>query len=128
DTVTVIDPVHRVEVLENTTLLVHDEPWSGPYQPSINQLTANVARTLRTPSGLIVFSGMGDDGDLGGRLIKQRKGQVWAQSPESCIIASMPEAVIGSGCVDRTGTPRELALALAEFIDKPILNQGATGS
>ena len=115
NTVTVIDPVHRVEVLENGTLLIHEERWAGPYQPCINQLAANVARALRLPAGMIVFSGMGDDGGLGGRFIKQRKGQVWAQSPDSCVIASMPEAALKSGCVDVTGTPQELAIALANF-------------
>lgn len=128
DTVTVIDPVHRVEVLENATLLVHEEPWAGPYHPSINQLAANVARALRVPAGLIVFSGMGDDGVLGGRLIKQRRGRVWAQAPDTCVIASMPEAVIRSGCVDRVGTPRELAEALVTFVGTSLYSEGATGS
>lgn len=128
DTVTVVDPVHRVEVLENATLLVHEERWAGPYQPSINQLAANVARALREPAGMIVFSGMGDDGGLGGRLIKQRKGQVWVQSPDTCVIASMPEAALQAGCVDRIGTPRELAEALVAFLETSIYSEGATGS
>lgn len=128
DTVTVIDPVHRVEVLENATLLVHEGPWAGPYQPSINQLAANVARVLRVPTGLIVFSGMGDDGALGGRLIKQRCGQVWVQTPDTCVVASMPEAAMQLGCVEQVGTPRELAEALVNFVSRPLCSEGATGS
>ncbi|MDO3383184.1 chemotaxis protein CheB [Gilvimarinus algae] len=116
NTVTIVDPVKRVEIQENSTLVLHDEPWGGCYQPSIDQLVANLARTHRQRSGLIVFSGMGNDGSASCRFIRQQRGQVWVQDPDSCVLDSMPAATLQTGCVDRIGTPADLAQSLEIFL------------
>ncbi|MDO3387583.1 chemotaxis protein CheB [Gilvimarinus sp. SDUM040013] len=110
--ITIVDPARRVQVLENSTLIVHDEPWGGCYQPSIDQLVANLARTHKNRCGMIVFSGMGEDGSASCRFIKQQGGQVWVQAPENCVVDSMPCAVLETECVDLTAEPAELARAL----------------
>lgn len=104
----------RMEVLANGTLALNEAPWGGPYAPSADQFAANVAWVYGPRAGLIVFSGMGDDGASACRLIKQRGGQVWAQSPASCASSSMPDSALATGCVDFTGTPEQLAHHLAE--------------
>lgn len=115
DAITLITAERRVDILENGTLLVTEQPWGGCYAPSIDQVAANVARVYREHSGLIVFTGMGDDGAASGRLIKQQGGQVWVQTPASCTSASMPEAALATTCVSYSGTPKELAQQLAAF-------------
>lgn len=114
---TLIDPGKRVEVQSNGTLMVYDEAWGGGYKPSIDQLVANVARTHGPRCGVIVFSGMGEDGAASTRLVHQQKGQVWVQRPESCVVDSMPRAAIATGCVNREGTPAELAEALTRLVN-----------
>ncbi len=116
DSLVLVTADRRVDILENGTLSLSSEPWGGCYAPSIDQVVANVARTYRERSGLIVFTGMGDDGAASGRLIKQQGGQVWAQTPASCASASMPEAALATACVSVTGTPAELAQRLAHHI------------
>lgn len=113
DAITLITADHSVEIFDNGTLLVSEKPWGGCYAPSIDQVAANVARAYRERSGLIIFTGMGDDGAASGRLIKQQGGQVWVQSPESCTSSSMPEAALATQCVSYSGTPKELAQRLA---------------
>lgn len=115
NTVTIITADRSINIYDNGTLMMSKSPWMGSYAPSINQISANVARVYRQQSGLIIFSGMGDDGATGGRLIKQQGGLVWAQSPEQSTIASMPREVIATGAVSFTGAPHELALALARL-------------
>jgi chemosensory pili system protein ChpB (putative protein-glutamate methylesterase) len=110
-----------VELLENGTLMPSDRPWGGCYAPSVDELAANVARVYRQAAGMIVFSGMGDDGAAASRLIRQQGGQVWAQTPASCVSSSMPDAALAAGCVDFTGTPEELADALAERWSTPLI-------
>lgn len=113
-----------VEILENGTLMVKDEPWPGPYSPSADQVIANVARNFPGRCGAIIFSGMGDDGAVSSRLMRQRGGSVWVQSPESCACASMPEAVIAINSkagsietgVDAIGSPQALASAFMHHI------------
>lgn len=108
-----------VDFLSNGTVTVRSEPWPGVYSPAIDQVLANMARCFGSRCNAIVFTGMGEDGAAGARLIHQQGGQVWAQQPESCTVASMPEAVIGTDVVSVTGTPTELALQLTQFMQSP---------
>jgi len=100
---------HCVEFLANRTMVVTEAPWPGPYSPSIDQVFANSARSFGSRCGVIVFSGMGDDGAAGARLVHQQGGQVWVQSPESCTIDSMAQATIATQVVSKFGTPSQLA-------------------
>ena len=115
NTITLVTADCSVNIHDNGTLVVSKNPWGGCYSPSIDQVTANVARVYRQRSGIIIFSGMGDDGAASSRLIKQQGGKVWVQSPEQSTIASMPEAAIAAGTVSFIGTPPELADALAKL-------------
>lgn len=115
NTITLVTADRSVIIHDNGTLVVGKNPWSGYYSPSIDQVAANVARVYRQRSGIIVFSGMGDDGAASCRLIKQQGGKVWAQEPGQSTIASMPEAAIATGTVSFKGTPPELADALAKL-------------
>jgi chemosensory pili system protein ChpB (putative protein-glutamate methylesterase) len=104
----------RVELLPNRTLYIHaDTEWNGNYIPSINQLVANIAYIYKQACGLIIFTGMGDDGAASCRLLHQQGGTIWAQTPESSTSDSMPLAAMATGYVSLTGTPEQLAQALA---------------
>ncbi|RYY77389.1 MAG: chemotaxis protein CheB [Gammaproteobacteria bacterium] len=115
NTITLITANRSVNIHNNGTLVVDKKPWSGYYSPSIDQVAANVARVYRKHSGMIVFSGMGDDGAASCRLIKQQGGKVWVQAPEQCTIASMPDAALATGAVSFAGSPVELADELARL-------------
>lgn len=97
-------PFHRV--------LETDQPWSGPYQPVCDQVIAELARQYRRRCGVIVFSGLCDDGALGCRIAQSQGSTVWVQSPASCDCPEMPNAAIATGAVDFQGAPAELAAAL----------------
>lgn len=118
NTIALVTAERRVDILENGTLLITADQWGGRYAPSIDQIAANVARTYRERCGLILFTGMGDDGAASSRLIKQQGGQVWVQSPTSCTSPSMPEAALATDCVSYSGTPIELAQHLTEHMTK----------
>ena len=111
--VTARDPV---EILANGTLVVnYGQSWKGSYAPAIDQIAANAARIYRERCGLIIFTGMGDDGAASCRLIKQVGGKAWAQSPDDCTSDSMPSSALATGCVSLSGTPEYLARALAQL-------------
>lgn len=104
----------HIMVQDNGTLSVTDQAWSGRYSPSIDQVFANVAVSYGQHSGVIIFSGMGDDGTSGARLVKQKGGRVWAQSPDSCVVSSMPDEVISAGLTEVVATPEGLAEQFAQ--------------
>ena len=98
-------PFHRV--------LATRKPWEGAYQPPIDQVVGDLARLYQQRCGVIVFSGMCDDGALGCRVIQACGGTVWAQSPDSCVSPDMPNAALATGVVSLQGTPAQLAQALS---------------
>ena len=113
--VAVIASGEFIEILENGTLAVRDREWPGPYQPSIDQVVANVSQTFAKRCGVIIFSGMGEDGAAGARLIKKQGGVVWTQSAETCACSSMPDSAVATGCVSYSGTPKALAKHLVQY-------------
>lgn len=104
-----VSPKHQIEIDDFGALNPSKLPWVGYYKPSVDQVVAKVWRKYGKYGGVIVFSGMGDDGAKNCRMIKNAGGQVWAQSPESCAIDSMPREVMKTNCVNYQGTPEQLA-------------------
>lgn len=124
NSLTLITAQDCVEVLGNGTLAIHyGRGWKGDYAPSIDQVAANVAQVYRESCGLIIFTGMGDDGAASCRLVKQVGGQVWVQRPDDCTSDSMPVCAMATGCVGLSGSPEYLAKALAKLLGKRRLTQ-----
>lgn len=98
-------------------------PWAGRYRPAIDAVVAPLARLYQNRCGVIVFSGLGDDGALGCRLARASGAQVWVQTPASCISPAMPEAALATGAVSFQGNPTELAAQLAEHCRRHIPTQ-----
>lgn len=111
----VLVPVdRRFALAEDGRVELRDEPIRGPYKPCIDEVMEEVARHYGAHCHAIVFSGMGEDGALGALAVNDAGGQVWAQSAESCVISSMPDAARRRGVVRFSGSPQELAARLAE--------------
>ncbi len=125
NSLTLITAKDPVELLGNGTLMVnYGQAWKGDYAPSIDQVAANAAQIYRERSGLIIFTGMGDDGAASCRIMKQVGGQVWVQRPDDCTSDSMPVSALATGCVGLSGTPEYLAKALAKLVAKHRLTRG----
>jgi chemosensory pili system protein ChpB (putative protein-glutamate methylesterase) len=98
----------------------HD--WSGPYGPSIDQVIVNVHRYFQTRMGVILFSGMGNDGSEALVSLPERELPVWIQTPATCANASMPESALGTGRVSFHGTPFQLANQLVNRLKNHWMN------
>jgi chemotaxis protein methyltransferase CheR/two-component system CheB/CheR fusion protein len=64
----------------------------------------------------IILSGMGSDGTLGLRAIKENAGLSMVQSPESAKFDSMPRSAIDAGVADIVVTAKELPLRLLAYL------------
>ncbi|MBQ0799009.1 MAG: chemotaxis protein CheB [Porticoccaceae bacterium] len=107
--VSIVRPDHKIRITPERKFQTLKAPWGGSYRPSIDYVAEMVARKYGAAAGLIVFTGMGDDGVLGSQHIRENGGQVWAQQPKTCMVSAMPDAVINAGTVDFTGSISELA-------------------
>jgi len=117
DSVTVVPTDNVVELQSNGSMIVYKkEKWRGIYSPSVDQVVANVAKVYGDCAGVIFFSGMGDDGSMGCRLMSLRGGNVWSQLPSSCVADSMPQAAIDSGYVTKIDSPENLAIHLKTLL------------
>jgi len=71
----------------------------------------------------VILSGMGSDGCLGLRAIKERGGLGLAQDPADARFDSMPRAAIDAGLADLVGPAEELPgkiLGMPQLISRPI--------
>ena len=70
----------------------------------------------------VILSGMGSDGSLGLRAIKEKNGIAMVQEPTSAKFDSMPQNAIDSVPVDIVGAAGELPSRLADFLKQiPVL-------
>ena len=63
----------------------------------------------------LILSGMGSDGSIGLRAIKEKNGIVLVQEPDSAKYDSMPRSAIESVLADIVAPPQELSAKLIEF-------------
>lgn len=98
-----------------------NDPWPGPYGPSIDQVMLNLSRTFGDHCHAIIFSGMGNDGALGAPAMKEAGSHIWVQSPDSCASSAMPESVQATGYAGFEGTPRELAARMLRAVEEQCL-------
>lgn len=64
----------------------------------------------------VILSGMGSDGTLGLRAIRESAGATFAQSPESAKYDGMPRSAIDAGVVDIVATPAALFESIMAFL------------
>lgn len=113
----VIVPVqHELSFTESGHMQVLEQPWSGPYSPSIEQMMCNLAQHYGKNCGVIVFSGMGSDGSIAAAYVQQQGARVWTQNAESCACSSMPDSVREAGYSSLSATPQGLAQALVQYL------------
>ena len=67
----------------------------------------------------IILSGMGSDGTLGLKAIKENLGMVMVQDPASAKYDSMPRSAINTGMVDYVAAAEELPAKLIQYVTTP---------
>ena len=73
----------------------------------------------------IVLSGMGSDGSLGLRAIKENNGMVMVQEPSTAKFDSMPRNAIDSVVADIVASPGDLSGKLVDFFNQvPVVSSG----
>ncbi len=64
----------------------------------------------------IILSGMGNDGTLGIRALKEHTGMAMAQEPSTARFGSMPQSAIATGLVDYIAPAEDIPLRLMDYI------------
>ncbi len=77
-----------------------EEPTSMLHRPSVDVMFRSANEQLNGRVLAVVMTGMGKDGLLGCRDIKQRGGLVIAQDEDTSVVYGMPRAVVEAGLAD----------------------------
>ncbi|MCY4045880.1 MAG: chemotaxis protein CheB [Cellvibrionales bacterium] len=106
-----IYPPHQMTTINPQGMIqsFRDLPWDTPYTPNLNQIIDNVSEHFLYRMGVLVLSGMCDDGVLSATRIARLGAPVWTQNPDECISSSMPDAIITNEAATFIGNAENLA-------------------
>ena len=116
DRVYVIPPNQDMSILHGVLHLLAPVAPRGLRLP-IDFFLRSLADDRRDRSIGVILSGMGSDGTLGVRAIKEHAGAVFVQAPASAKFDAMPRSVIDAGLADVVAPVEELAGKIVAYLE-----------
>ncbi len=83
------------------TMHLHQGPLENHCRPAVDVLFRSAAKTFGPGVLAVVLTGMGYDGLIGARMIRQQGGCVLAQDQATSTVWGMPGAVVNAGLADK---------------------------
>lgn len=111
-------PNKELSILHGTLYLLDSVAPRGLHLP-IDAFFCSLAEDRRNQSIGVLLSGMGSDGTLGLRAIKEKFGLVLVQDPTDAKYDSMPRSVIDAGLADIIGAAADLPLHIIHYLQHP---------
>lgn len=100
----------------NAVVLDHLQHYSDSrYCPSVDAMFEAVARTYGADAMAMIFSGMGNDGVYGARLLSAKKSTILVQDADSSVVWGMPGAVAREGLATAILDPVEISELLSRI-------------
>jgi two-component system chemotaxis response regulator CheB len=104
---------------------LHDDPSLWGVRPAADIMMRSAAERFGSRVIGAILTGMGRDGALGAKAIRQHGGWCVAQSEETCVIYGMPRAAVEGGGADRTAPLSDIAALLTERAERAAASQRA---
>ncbi len=82
-------------------VILADQPRVNGHRPSVDVLFQSVAQEFGNNAIAVLMTGMGDDGAAGMGAVRTAGGLTIVQSPDSCVVDSMPRSAIERGFASR---------------------------
>ena len=86
---------------EEVRIQLNEKRDSDRYVPSVDQMFSSACDIYPGRVLGIILTGMGNDGKIGMRKIKEGGGQTIAESEQTAVVYGMPKEVIEDGVVDK---------------------------
>jgi len=115
DHVYVIPPGRDLSIL-NGTLQLMEPPEPRGLRLPIDTFFKSLAQDRQQRAIGVILSGMGSDGTLGLRAIRQAAGACFVQTPATAQFDSMPRSAVDSGVADVVAPVEELPTKIMGFI------------
>lgn len=111
----VIPPNKDLSILHGVLYLFEPKEARGLRLP-IDYFLRSLAEDLRESSVGVILSGMGSDGTIGLRAIKEQGGLALVQEPASAKFDSMPRSAIAEGLADIVAPVEELPGKILDYL------------
>lgn len=98
----------------NAVVQITDDPPERSCKPAVDYLFRSIASGYGERSIGVILTGMGDDGTIGCKLLKEAGARVFTQDEETCVVYGMPRSVCEAGLSDRVAPLIEIAELLTE--------------
>ncbi|MES2977450.1 MAG: chemotaxis protein CheB [Pseudomonadota bacterium] len=121
DHVYVAPPGYEVTVLHGVLHLLRPLAARGMRLP-IDFFLRSLAVDQQSNAAGVVLSGMGSDGTLGLRALKEKAGGVFVQQPDTAKFQSMPRSAVDAELADVVAPPEELAEKLVAYFAHPLVS------
>ena len=110
----------QMRVDEGKRIRLSDESSYDGHKPSGSILLESVARSYKEGAIGVILSGMGSDGAMGIKAIKEMGGVTIAQNEETCVVFGMPKVAIEMGVVDEILPIEKIPEAIAAKLRRQI--------
>lgn len=115
DQVYVIPPNRDLSILNGVLYLLEPAESRGLRLP-IDAFLRSLADDQQAQGIGVILSGMGSDGTLGLRAVKEKGGAVFVQAPTSTQFDGMPRSAIGTGLADVVAPAQELGEKIDSYL------------
>ena len=115
DCVYVIPPNKDISIRDRILYLQAPVEAHGLRLP-INSFLISLAEDCAELGIGVILSGMGSDGSLGLKAVKEQGGLTLAQEPATASFDSMPQNAIATGCADIIAPPDEMPGLIMDFL------------
>jgi len=99
---------------------VVDGPLINRHKPSVDVLFRSVARMAGSNALGIVMTGMGDDGALGLKEMRDTGASTIAEAEETCVVFGMPKEAIQRGAVENVLPLHDIAAGIVNWSRAPL--------
>ncbi|MFO8130167.1 MAG: chemotaxis protein CheB [Bacteroidales bacterium] len=103
--------------IENGHIKTRPSDKGTPDLNPVDSLFSSLAKEAGKQAVGVVLSGIGEDGALGLKQIKEGGGMIFVQDPRSAQFEEMPNASIASNKVDYILTPDKIAIEIAQMAE-----------
>lgn len=117
NTVYIKPPDYDLSILQGSFTLLRPSPKEKGVKMSIDIFFRHLAEDQDGKAVGIILSGMGSDGTLGIRALKEHAGMAMVQEPSSAKFQDMPQNAIETGLVDYVAMPEDLPELLNSYIN-----------
>lgn len=91
---------HHMEVTPFARVRLTDDAPVGGHRPSVTRLFESVARAFGASTLAVILTGMGADGAVGMKVLKDAGARTIAQDEGTCVVFGMPKEAIAMGAID----------------------------